>query len=346
VSRLGSALIFSCATALAVGVDVVGESRSSGDPFAFFSPVVTISANDRQRIDRGEVIVRILPARDGEVAVFAASRFDAHPDALVRWTQAIEALKRGPFVVAIRRFSQPPVLSDLDALTLDDVDLEGIRRCQTGDCSVKLAAREIESLKKAAGSGGDWKPAVEREFRRLVLGRVTAYQAEGLAGLPPYADQREPTLPRAELTGILDRSPHLRNNLPEIAAGLSNSPQAELRSAESFLYWSKEQYRSGKPVIAVTQVHIVRPAGPSLPAVMVIGQEVFASHYRAGSLGTTFVIDGGGTRYLVYLNRSQLDKLDGVFGGLKRTLIERKLGSEVKTAIATVRQRIEGGDPP
>jgi hypothetical protein len=35
-----------------------------------------------------------------------------------------------------------------------------------------------------------------------------------------------------------------------------------------------------------------------------------------------------------------------MFGGLKRTLIERKLGSEVKTAIATVRQRIEGGDPP
>jgi hypothetical protein len=346
VSRLGYVLIFAGATALAVGVDVVGESRSSADPFAFFSPVVAISANDRQRIDRGEVIVRILPARDGEVAVFAASRFDAHPDALVRWTQKIEALKRGPFVVAIRRFSQPPVLSDLDALTLDDVDLEGIRRCQTGDCSVKLAAREIESLKRAAGSGGDWKPAVEREFRRLVLGRVTAYQAEGLAGLPPYADQREPTLPRDELAGILDRSPHLRNYLPEIAAGLSSSPQAELRSAESFLYWSKEQYRSGKPVIAVTQVHIVRPAGPSVPKVMVIGQEVFASHYRDGSLGTTFVIDGGGTRYLVYLNRSQLDKLDGMFGGMKRTIIERKLGSEVKTAIATVRQRIEGGDPP
>ena len=95
-----------------------------------------------------------------------------------------------PFVVAIRRFSQPPVLSDLDALALDDVDLEGIRRCQKGDCSVKLAAHEIESLKKAAETGGDWKAAVQREFRRLVFSRVTTYQTEGLAGLSAVCRSR------------------------------------------------------------------------------------------------------------------------------------------------------------
>ena len=106
-----------------------GLSRpQEGDPFSFFSPVVSIDPTERDRIDRGEVVVRILPARDGEVAVFAASRFEAEPEALVRWTKAIEALKRSPFVVSIRRFSHPPVLSDLDALVLDDVDLDGIPR--------------------------------------------------------------------------------------------------------------------------------------------------------------------------------------------------------------------------
>ena len=277
--------------------------------------------------------------------MFAASRFDAEPEALVRWTQAIEALKRSPFVVAIRRFSNPPVLSDLDALALDEVDLDGIRQCQTGDCSVKLAAHEIESLKKAADAGTDWKAAVQSEFRQLVLSRVTKYRAEGIGGIPAYADQSLPTLPRAEFAGIVARSPHLRNYLPAIADRLSSNPRAEIPSTESFLYWSKEQYGSGKPVIAVTHVHIVRPVGPSLPSVVVIGQEVFASHYRAGSLGTTFVLDGGTTRYLVYVNRSRLDKLGGTFGGLKRTLIERKLASEVRTGIEAVRKRIESGDP-
>lgn len=316
-----------------------------GDPFSFFSPVVTIDRAERDRIDRGEVFVRILPARDGEVAVFAASRFEGEPESLVRWTKAIEALKRSPFVVAIRRFSHPPVLSDLDALALDDVDLDGIRSCEAGNCSVKLTAHEIESLKSAAGTKGAWKSAVQREFRRLVLARVTTYQSEGLAGLSPYVDRDEPTRPQAEFAGILARSPHLRNYLPEVADGLSDYPRAELPSAESFLYWSKEQYKRGKPIIAVTHVHIVRPVGPSLPAVVVLGQEVFASHYRDGSLGTTFVLDGGKTRYLVYVNRSRLDRLGGMFGGLKRTLIERRLASEVKSGLDTVRRRIESGDP-
>lgn len=340
------AFSLACVTAFVAGTEMNGlPLPNAGDPFSFFSPVVTIDAGDRERIDRGEVVSRILPARDGEVAVFAASRFDAEPEALVRWTKAIEALKRSRFVVAIRRFSHPPVLSDLDTLVLDDVDLEGIRRCEAGNCSVKLAAHEIDALKSAAASNGEWKSAVQREFRRLVLARVTKYQSEGLAGLPPYVDRSEPTRPHAEFAGILARSPYLRNYLPAVADGLNDYPRVELPGTESFLYWSKEQYRNGKPIIAVTQVHIVRPVGPSLPAVVVLGQEVFASHYRDGSLGSTFVLDDGKTRYLVYLNRSRLDRLGGMFSGLKRSLVERRLASEVKNGLATVRRRIESGNP-
>jgi hypothetical protein len=119
-----------------------------------------------------------------------------------------------------------------------------------------------------------------------------------------------------------------------------------LPTDDSFLYWSKEHYGRGKPVISVTQVHVVRPTGPSLPALVVIGQEIFASHYRDGSLGTTFVLESATTRYLAYLNRSRLDRLDGMFGGLKRAIVERKLRSEVKDVIAGIRRRIESGNPP
>ena len=321
--------------------------QAADDPFAFFRPVVTVSPADRQRIDRGEVLARILPGRDGEVAVFAASRFDGQPESLVHWTHAIEELKKGSFVQAIRRFSDPPVLSDLDGLVLDDVDLDAIRRCRSGSCGVKLSAEDIQSLRVAASAAGpEWKAAVQREFRRVLFARVSRFHAEGVAALPAYVDHSEPTLPRDVLAGIVDRSPYLRMHLPAIADGLLQLPRAPLPATESFLYWSKEYYGRGKPVIAVTQVHIVRPGGAPLPDVVVLGQEVFASHYRNGSLGITAIVAGDGdARYLLYLNRSRLDALGGILGGLKRSLLEGRLESEVKPTIAMVRRRLESAGP-
>ena len=58
------------------------------------------------------------------------------------------------------------------------------------------------------------------------------------------------------------------------------------------------------------------------------------------------MLNGGTTRYLVYLNRSRLDKLGtGMLGGLKRTLVERRLASEVKNGLDAARRRIESGNP-
>jgi hypothetical protein len=327
------------------GTALVGQVKD--DPFAFFKPVVTVSSSDRQRLDRGEVIVRVLPARGTQLAVFAASRLDAEPDSLIHWSGAIEQMKKGPFVIAIRRFSDPPVLSDLDGLMLDDVDVESLRHCRRGNCEMKLAESEIDALRSAAdAAGAGWKAVAQREFRRVLFKRVTRYRQEGLAGLPPYVDHSEPSIPRDAFAALVERSPHLRNHVPALTNALTRYPKATLPSVDSFLYWSKEHYGRGKPVTTITQVHIVRPGDPPLPAVMVLAQEIFASHYRTGSLGmTAFVMGRDDARYLVHLNRSQLDMLKGMWGGIVRSVLEGRLASEAKPAMATVKGRLESGHP-
>src|SRR5215212_4963223 len=42
-------------------------SAQASDPFAWLQPTVTIDAAARSRLDRGEVIVRVLPTVDGEI---------------------------------------------------------------------------------------------------------------------------------------------------------------------------------------------------------------------------------------------------------------------------------------
>lgn len=346
-TTLERALAYAAAIAgIVAGIQAGGTSTLRTDPFAFFEPHVVVGAADRERLERGDVVVRILPSRNGQLGVFAASRFNGPAEALVTWTRAIAELKQSRFVLAVQRFSDPPALEDLDAMALDEGDVEAVRRCRIGDCGVKLAAQEIESL-RAAGAGPEWRTAIQREFRRAVLNRVHAYRSDGLAGLPAYADRPGVVRPADVFASILAGSPYLRDRLPGIEERLTDYPRADAPGVESFFYWSKEQYGTGKRVISVTHVDIVRPDAAGAPAVLVLGKEIFATHYRTGSLGLTAVVydPAPDRRYLVYINRSQVDLLHGVFGGLKRKLIEGRLADESTELVRAVRGRLESGVP-
>lgn len=78
------------------------------------------------------------------------------------------------------------------------------------------------------------------------------------------------------------------------------------------------------------------------------GRQIFATHYLNASLGVTALMRGapGGPNYLVYVNRSELDVLDGPFAGLIRWFIGKRLKAEAAGALVGLRRRLEGGDPP
>lgn len=340
-----------CVAAIA-GASAGRPAGSDGgdEAFAFLRPWVTISRDDIERVDEGDVLVRTLPGADGQLAVIGVARLQAPPDRLVAWTRAIADLKRGPFVLAIGRFSDPPTLADFDALRLDDEDLDAIRTCRPGRCGLKLGMDEIDALQRAVDEeDADWQEAIQREFRRVVLQRLDRYRAHGSAGLPPYVDMDEPVHPQEAFDAIMASSPYLPQHVPDLAADLEGYPRVQSPQAESFFYWSKEAFNAGKPVVSVTHVTIARPAdGAGPPAVIVAGKQIFASHYMNSSLGLTMVMQGAApeARYLVYLNRSQLDLLGGVFGFLKRSVLEARIRRDTPRILRGLRDRLESGDPP
>ncbi len=87
--------------------------------------------------------MELLPADEKEVAVRAITQTAAPPSRLIEWTRHIEELHKGRYVAAIGRFSDPPRIQDLDALSIDDEDLTDLRRCRPGKCGVKLGDAEI-----------------------------------------------------------------------------------------------------------------------------------------------------------------------------------------------------------
>lgn len=337
------------AVALSLETGPFGGAQQAGrDPFEFLAPSVVVSARDRANLDRDQVIARVMSGKAGQLAVFVATRLKAPPDALVAWTRAIAELKRSKFVLAIGRFSDPPRPSDLADLTLDQRDLDAIGRCRPGDCGLKLSAGDIELLTGAvATAGADWRDAVQREFRRLLAERVVQYRAGGLAALPPPADRMKSRRPDDALSAIVEQSPYL-GKLPQVVAWLKDYPNGDT-AVESFFYWSKEHYGDGKPVVSITHVGIVRPESDHrLPAILVAGKQIFATHYLEGGLGLTMIVRDAtnGLPYLAYVNRSQVDMLRGFFGAFVRGVLEDRVERQAPLIVRGLRARLESGNPP
>lgn len=312
-----------------------------------FPLVLSLTAGDYTRLDAGEALIDLLPADSKEVAVRAVTRIEAHPKRLIQWTRRIEALSQGRYVPAIGRFSNPPRLSDLGALSLDDEDLTDLRRCRPGKCGVKLSDAEIARMREALSAAGvEWKNAAQQTFRTIVLARAERYLAEGHTASASYHDARNPVLLDSEFAAVASEVALVHPRLFSLTNYLSLYPQGDIPDVESFLYWSKETL-GAKPIVSITHVVMIESRDERIREAIVAKKQVYASHYFLASLSFTAISASpdGRQRYLVYLNRSRSDVFDGVFGGLIRRTIARRLRAEAPQALQALRQKLESALP-
>lgn len=319
---------------------VVVAALAAANPIVEVTPCVTLTPADRQALTRGEVVSRTLPGGDYQVGLFAVARITAAPSVLVESTRNIADMKKSAFVSAVRRFSNPPQLSDLDELVLADRDLDALMDCTVGDCAFKLTAPEIGLLARVRAEAGGTRAALQPAFRRVLLDRVTTYLRGGLGAVPPVANRDGARALGATMAELHAQTPCVAQ--PALAEWL-RSGVANGQQLETFLYWSQEFYRSGRPVILVTHVAMLQDGGHAT----VVGKQVFASRYMDGAIAMTAITTdpATGTRYLVYLNRSSVDLLGGFLGGLRRSIIESRLRGQVPDIIQRLRGRLERTRP-
>ncbi|MGH9240451.1 MAG: hypothetical protein ACRD3G_20585 [Vicinamibacterales bacterium] len=327
-------------------VVAVASGAGIAPPFAFLEPTVRVSQADRARLDTGGVIARVLPADDGHIAFFAAARLKARPEALIEWTRAIDELKRGSMVLAVGRFSDSIADDDLDALILEPGEIDALRRCRVSGCDFKLAATEIHGLQEALRSAGsEWRDAVQREFRRILIARVRLHRQSGLLALPPYADHGGRMSVGEAFSAMTARSPWLTREFPEVVNSLIAPRRPPRPAGESFYYWSRDRYGSGKTIVTVTYVQLLH--ADRAPQAMTVSTQLYASHYIDGALGVTAVVcdEAAPSCYLTYLNRTRVDLLGGLFGVFKRAVIEDRVESEGPTLMRDVTRRLESRRP-
>ncbi len=340
----------------AIAVLALVAATASVDPSvrAVLTRYLKFSAAEISDLERDRTVKHNLDAlAPGEFGVAGATRVHASKAGFLAAARDITRFKRDPGVLEIGRFSDPPLLQDLAALTVDRDDFDAAS-CRLHDCGIRLPAelilraqREIDlNAPNAQALAAAW-------FKGVLLADVTAYVTGGPGRFEQYDDGPTPIRPLEGFATVLDHSPAIGSLVPGLPNHLVRFPGERVAGAEDFLYWSKEKFGVA-PFISVTHVTLVCPSPPEqerepfrrAPARLCVmtTKDVYSSRYIDASLALAISSDAGeaGDLFdLVYANRSRANALKGGLSGLRRSIVERRARAALDQSLKSIKMRLE-----
>jgi hypothetical protein len=300
----------------------------------FLSEQLGFNAAQLRTLARRDAVVRSLDVSDGrEVAVAGAVHVGVPPAFYADLLRDVTTFKRSEEIVQIGRLSSPPVLADLAALTVDADDRESLARCRPGKCGVQLPAAAILRFQREVRWRTPHEAAdVDRVMRETVLGIVDAYR-RGDGARVSYDDAARSISPAAEFRAMIEQPPAVVARFPELRRHLIDYPAAS-PAIEDVFYWSKEKM-GPSAVITVTHLAIARVDDRPPLAYVAASKQLYGAHYFDTSLGISVILHGNhdGEMYLAYVNRSRVDVLTGMLGGMKRALLRSRMRGAVAGAL-------------
>lgn len=333
-----------------IGLAAMGLRAAAGPPalVAAYVTGVGFTQADLDLLESGSVIAKVVSNdSDAEIMVAGAVKIRASREFVLQYYNQMITYVDGQVTLQYGKFSRPPALADVAALTLDPADIETLKSCKPGDCDLKLGARGIETVRAAIDfRAPDYPAKVNAYVRQTMVDYVSAYLSKGDAALVTYNDRQEQVSLAAQWQGILANSPKLPAHAPALKAYLETFPGGgPLAGGQDTFYWVKENYGK-KPTISI--VHMVTYKDPQRPEQTIVAQkQIYASHYLEGSLALAVVVEaqagtgGNGLSYLMYANRSRGDMLKGGFGGLKRTVGKDQAKKAAVSTLETIQGQLE-----
>ena len=322
------------------------DTDEKRDPVSeFFEKYIGLSADQIKAIRSGKSVAKILdtPTAD-EVFVFGAVYVRSTPEAYLKLASNIDALKKLPSFLAIREFSDPPRLSDLDGFRLDEEDLKALQKCREGNCEVQLPTDAIEEFRtKVNWSSRDASNQANQIAKGLVLEALKKYEEGGNAGLGIYRDKNNPAAVEQEFQSLVSRLKALPVYLPELQNYLLNYPKAKSEHIESRFYWENVNFGL-KPTIRLVQAVLYSGADSSGPAYAVAIKQLYASHYFHTALDLTVCVrdkENQQGMFLITLKGSQQTGLTGFKGSIVRKVAVDKTRSSLERALAAMKVSLE-----
>jgi hypothetical protein len=309
----------------------------------YLAEVVKPTAAERARLLDGGPIARPLSvAAENEVAVFGAVWIDAP---ISRYTDAmrdIEKFERGAGFRITKRISAVPTPQDFELLQLPKSDVDDLRRCRVGDCSVKLDEHTIRQLRRDV----DWKAPdvqarVDAVMQRFALGYATGYLEGGNQRLAVYRDTARSIVVAEEFRALAHQLPELTSSMPSVRRYLLEFPSPALDGVVSFLYWQELKFGL-KPTIRISHLIILEGRDEAVVA----SKMLYATHYFWTGLELRVLLadpSRGPGFWFVVVNRGRSDGLRGVTGFFVRMRVRTEVQARTLSALRGTKSALEQG---
>ena len=345
--RFGEVAILAVSLFTTAAPAALAAQGPEGEPFKFFREYAGLNDDQIAAIRSGKPIAKIIESRTpDEVFVFGTVYVESTPEKYLKLASDIDALRKLPNYLAIRKFSDPPQLSDLDGFTLEAEDIKQLRNCEEGKCEVQLPTEAMDAFKQSVDwSAPDVADQVNRIAKKMALEAVLRYQQGGNTALGTYRDKHHPAVVADTFQSLLSRSKALPVYLPELYAYLLDYPKANAENIQSQFYWEKVNFGL-KPTLRIVQAIVYRGTSATGPAYAVAVKQLYASHYFETALDLTICVRDQATPshpsiYLITLKGSQQAGLTGFKGGIVRKVAVDRTRSSLEKALGAIKVKLE-----
>ena len=316
------------------------------EPFTFLRDYVGLKEDQIAAIRNGKAIAKVVESRTpDEVFVFGSVYVRSTPEKYLKLASDMDELRKLPSYLAIRKFNDPPQLSDLDGFTLEADDIKQLKKCEPGKCDVQLPTEAMDAFKQSVNwSAPDTANQANQLAQKMALEAIQRYIQGGNAALGIYMDKHHPAVVGETFASLLSRSKALPVYLPELERYLLEYPDAQSENIQSEFYWEKVNFGL-KPTLRIVQAIVYRDSGATGPAYAVAVKQLYASHYFETALDLTVCVrdqeNPGSGFYLITLKGSQQAGLTGLKGGIVRKVAVDKTRSSLERALGAIKQKLE-----
>jgi hypothetical protein len=326
-------------------IAVLAARAQNIEPFKFFREYVGLTDDQISEIRNGKPVAKIVesPTPD-DVFVFGAVYVKAAPESYLKLASNVDALRKLPNYLAIRKFSEPPQLADLEGFTLEPDDIKQLKNCHPGQCEVQLPSEAMDAFQHSINwSAPDVTAQVNALAQKMALESLSRYRQGGNAALGTYRDKNHPAAVADAFQTLISRSKGLPVYLPELNRYLLEYPNANSEKIQSQFYWEKVNFGL-KPTLRLLQAVVYRGTDPKDPAYAVAVKQLYASHYFETALDLTVCVKDKERlgMYLITMKGSQQAGLTGMKGGIVRKVAVGKTRSSLEKALGTIQQQLEG----